>query len=113
MCHCQITTVSISATQQARQRSPIMVAAQTVTIQVAASDDLSGIDTVYIGHTADFGGVTTFTAAEAAAGISWTLQDSSLVYVWARDKAGNLSASKVVQGETSYTIYLPLVVRNH
>ncbi|MEE8391306.1 MAG: proprotein convertase P-domain-containing protein, partial [Anaerolineae bacterium] len=64
----QVTTVSISATQQARQRSPMMVTAQIVTIRVAASDDLSGIDTVYVGHTADFGSATTFTAAEAAAG---------------------------------------------
>ncbi len=81
-------------------------------VRVTASDDLSGIDRVYLGHTPDPTSAQAFTPAQVGTGVAWELQDSGMVYAWARDRAGNLSATESTRGKVESKIYLPLVVRN-
>ena len=103
----QITAVSISTTHRTVRR-----AAASVLIRVTASDDLGGIDRVYLGHTPDPASAQAFTPAQAGTGVAWTVQNSGVVYAWARDRAGNLSTTEPTQGKVDHKIYLPLVVRD-
>ncbi len=77
-----------------------------VTLELSATDDLSGVGEVMASNTPDF--------AEAswqpfATRLPWTLSSSRTVYVQFRDNAGNVS--KVYSGTLPSELMLPLIVR--
>ncbi|MCP4540834.1 MAG: DUF11 domain-containing protein [Chloroflexi bacterium] len=106
----QVTHIEIIA--QPTQAVSVM-AEQNVTVQVTASDDNSGVDSVQLSHTADFEQFAEFTVTGGTTDISWMLQPSGKVHVRVMDRAGNFSSVSNGQGMANHTIYLPLILRSY
>ncbi|MBN1581499.1 MAG: FG-GAP repeat protein, partial [Anaerolineae bacterium] len=83
-----------------------------VMIQVAASDDNSGVDSVQVSASVEFDSFFTFQAGGAVTGISWPVQSDEL-YVRVTDRAGNVSTANSVPRpvQSEFIIYLPIVIR--
>ena len=88
------------------------VGRQSITVRITASDDNSGVGQVQISHDMNFEQFSEFAVTGNTTDIAWPLQPSGIVYVRARDRAGNWSPVSSKQGTPYFGIYLPIVLRN-
>ncbi len=106
-----VTTIEILTNTE--QVGIMSMAAQDVTLRITTTDDNTGVSHVYISHTNDVADAERCAIEDTPQLCPWQLQDSGAVYVWAVDRADNRSeVSSIEPGPVSYTIFLPLIVRN-
>ena len=79
--------------------------ASTVTLNLSATDDVSGVGQMLISNEPDFVGATWEAYATSRA---WTLGSSTAVYVRFRDNAGNVSQT---YSSGSWKVFLPFIAQ--
>jgi hypothetical protein len=79
--------------------------ASTVTLNLSATDDVSGVGQMLISNQPDFAGASWEAYATRRA---WTLGSNTAVYVRFRDNAGNVSQT---YSAGSWKVFLPLIVK--
>src|SRR5206468_4073726 len=82
------------------------LASTGVTLQLSASDDVSGVAGMRVSNQPNFDGASWQTYATS---LAWNMGSSARVYVQFRDYAGNVSQSYVAM--QSQLIYLPSIRR--
>ena len=77
--------------------------ASTVTLELSATDDLSGVGQMLISNQPDFAGATWESYATSRA---WALGSNETVYVQYKDNAGNVSTT---YSTSQWKVFLPLI----
>jgi uncharacterized repeat protein (TIGR01451 family) len=83
-----------------------------VMLQIRGSDGNSGINRAQISHDADFAEFEEFEFVGPTSEFPWTLQPSGEVFLRLVDRAGNVSQAGSAQGDVSFAVYLPVVLKN-
>jgi hypothetical protein len=81
----------------------------SVTLNLSATDDVSGVGQMLISNQSDFSGAIWESYATSRA---WALGSNGTVYVRFRDNAGNVSTTYTATQTNTYRIFLPLVIHN-
>jgi hypothetical protein len=82
--------------------------ASTVTLELSATDDVSGVGQMLISNQPDFAGATWESYATSRA---WALGSNGTVYVRYRDNAGNVSTTYSASLPSNRSVFLPLILK--
>jgi hypothetical protein len=82
--------------------------ASTVTLELSATDDVSGVGQMLISNQPDFAGAIWESYATSRA---WALGSNMVVYVRFRDNAGNVSVTYSASRPSNWSVFLPLILK--